>query len=116
MLATIAYEPIGFDKSTAALAACRADADRFDLMLSDQIMPEMTGTELATALHEVRPDLPMNLMTGHCGLVESRGSRAAGIREVPRKPLLSADLAKGLARHLFRAGAPDFRCNQILAF
>ena len=100
MLAAIGYEPIGFDKSSAALAAFRADPDRFDLVLTDELMPEMTGTELAIALHEIRPDLPIILMTGHGGLVESRGSRAVGIREVLKKPLLSADLAKGLARHL----------------
>jgi hypothetical protein len=40
------------------------------------------------------------LMTGHRGQAEARASRAAGIREVLKKPLLSADLAKGLARHL----------------
>ena len=100
MLASIGYEPVGFDRSSAALAAFRADPDRFDLVLTDELMPEMTGTELATALHEIRPDLPIILMTGHGGRVESREARAVGIREVLKKPLLSADLAKGLARHL----------------
>ena len=100
MLAAIGYEPIGFDRSSAALAAFRADPDRFDLVLTDEVMPEMTGTELATAVHETRPELPILLMTGHRGLVEPRTVRAAGIREVLKKPLLSADLAKGLARHL----------------
>jgi hypothetical protein len=33
-------------------------------------------------------------------MAERRGSRAAGVREVPKKPLLSADLAEGIARHL----------------
>jgi hypothetical protein len=42
-------------------------------------------------------------MTGRRGLVESRGLGAAGIREVLKKPLLSADLANGLARHLHPA-------------
>ena len=49
MLAAIGYEPVGFDRSSAALAAFRADPDRFDLVLTDELMPEMTGTELATA-------------------------------------------------------------------
>jgi len=102
MLAALGYEPFGFDSSSKALAAFRADPDRFDLVLTDETMPEMTGTELATALHEIRPDLPIILMTGHGRPVESRGSRAAGIREILRKPLLSADLAEGLARHLVR--------------
>ena len=100
MLAAIGYEPVGFDKSPAALTAFRADPDRFDLVLTDEVMPEMTGTELAVALHEIRPELPILLMTGHRGLVESHKVRAAGIQEVLKKPLLSADLAQGLARHL----------------
>jgi DNA-binding NtrC family response regulator len=100
MLAAVGYEPVGFDKSSAALAAFRADPDRFDLVLTDELMPEMTGTELAIALHEIRPELPIILMTGHGRTVEARGFGAVGIREVLKKPLLSADLAKGLARHL----------------
>jgi signal transduction histidine kinase/ActR/RegA family two-component response regulator len=100
MLASIGYEPVGFDNGAAALAAFRAAPDRFDLVLTDELMPEMTGTELATALHEIRPDLPIILMTGHGGRVGSREVRAGGVREVLKKPLLSADLAQGLARHL----------------
>jgi CheY-like chemotaxis protein len=105
MLAAIGYEPIGFDRSFAALGAFRADPDRFDLVLTDEVMPEMTGTELASALHAIRPELPILLMTGHRGLVEPGAVRAAGIREVLKKPLLSADLAKGLARQLGSATA-----------
>ena len=100
MLASIGYEPVGFDKSSAALAAFRADPDRFDLVLTDELMPEMTGTELATALHEIRPEVPIILVTGHGGRVDAREVRAVGVREVLKKPLLSADLAQGLARHL----------------
>jgi signal transduction histidine kinase/ActR/RegA family two-component response regulator len=100
MLAAIGYEPVGFEDSSAALRAFRAEPDRFDLVLTDEVMPDMTGTELAVALHEIRPDLPILLMTGRGGTVEARRSRAAGIREVLKKPLLSADLAQGLARYL----------------
>ena len=60
MLAALGYEPVGFDSSRAALTAFRADPRRFDLVLTDEVMPEMTGTELATAVHEVRPDLPVS--------------------------------------------------------
>jgi CheY-like chemotaxis protein len=98
MLAALGYEPVGFDTSAAALAAVRADPDRFDLVLTDQLMPEMTGTELATALHEIRPDLPVFLMTG--GPIRTHRLQAAGVREVLKKPLLSATIAECLARHL----------------
>jgi hypothetical protein len=50
MLAEIGYEPIGFDRSPAALAAFRADPDRFDLVLTDDIMPGVTGTQRAAGV------------------------------------------------------------------
>jgi DNA-binding NtrC family response regulator len=57
----------GADSAAEALAAFRADPDRFDLLLTDEIMPGMTGTELAAPLHQSRPALPIILMTGHGG-------------------------------------------------
>jgi signal transduction histidine kinase/CheY-like chemotaxis protein len=100
MLAVLGYEPVGFHDSTAALAAFHADPRRFDLVLTDEVMPAMTGTELATALHRIRPELPIVLMTGYVGPVETRALAAAGIREVLKKPLLSRPLAKCLASYL----------------
>jgi len=97
MVAALGYEPVGFDSSTQALAAFGADPRRFDLVLADEIMPGMTGTELAAALHAIRPDLPVLLMTGYGGPVESE---RPDVREILRKPLLSADIARAIARQL----------------
>ena len=99
MVAALGYEPVGFDSSTRALAAFRADPQRFDLVLADEMMPGMTGTELAAALHAIRPDLPVLLTTGFSGPV---GSPRPDVREILRKPLLSADIAAAIARHLHR--------------
>jgi signal transduction histidine kinase/CheY-like chemotaxis protein len=100
MLAALGYEAVGFDQSTTALDAFRATPDRFDLVLTDDIMPGMTGTDFAGALHEIRPDLPIILMTGGGRPIGAQRLQAAGIREVVRKPLLSATIADLLARHL----------------
>ena len=91
------------------MTAFRADPDRFDLVLTDELMPEMTGTELATALHKIRPDLPIILMTGHGGRVETRAARAVGIRDVLKKPLLSADSPKDLPLNCLRTDAVTIR-------
>jgi signal transduction histidine kinase len=104
MLAALGYEAVGFDQSAMALEAFRAAPDRFDLVLTDDIMPDMTGTELAGALHEIRPNLPVILMTGGGRPIASHRLQAAGIREVVRKPLLSATMADVLARHLLPPG------------
>jgi signal transduction histidine kinase len=100
MLAALGYEPIGFDRSPAALGAFRTDPDRFDLVLTDEVMPDMTGIEFSGQLHRIRPNLPVVLMTGYGRAPRPRQLQAAGISEVVRKPLLSAAIARCLARHL----------------
>jgi signal transduction histidine kinase len=105
MLAGLGYEPIGFYSSPAALAAFHADPNRFDLVLTDEVMPDMTGTELAGAFRKVRPDLPIILMTGYDQPLQSYRLQSAGIREVLSKPLLSRPIADCLARQLSPGGA-----------
>jgi CheY-like chemotaxis protein len=105
-----------------ALAALRADPDRFDLVLTDEIMPEMTGTQLAAEVHESRPELPVMLMTGYGGPIETRGLRAAGIRDVLRKPCRRPTWPKASIGIWFctvavtASNTSDFRCSPILAF
>lgn len=107
MLAALGYEPVGFGRGPAALAAFHADPERFDLVLTDEIMPEMTGTELAGALRDIRPDLPIVLMTGYDHPLQSHHLQTAGIREVLKKPLRSKALADCLGRHLGEGGGAD---------
>jgi signal transduction histidine kinase/AmiR/NasT family two-component response regulator len=100
MLAALRYEPVGFNSPGAALESFRRNAERFDLVLTDEVMPEMTGTELAEALHQLRPELPIILMTGYGGPVHMHRLKAAGVLEVLTKPLSSARLSECLSRHL----------------
>jgi signal transduction histidine kinase len=102
MLAALGYEPVGFDRGRTALAAFRADPARFDLVLTDEVMPDVTGTELADVMHDIRPDVPIVLMTGYDGALQPDRLRSAGIREVLKKPLLSRSLADCLSRQLAR--------------
>ncbi len=82
------------------LAAFRADPQRFDLVLTDEVMPELTGTQLAVQLHAIRSALPIILMTGYGGPILPHQVRATGTREILQKPLQSRDLAESIARHL----------------
>ncbi|CAN7664694.1 two-component system VirA-like sensor kinase [Neorhizobium tomejilense] len=100
MLAALGYEPVGFGHGKAALSTFRADPGRFDLILTDEIMPELRGTELASVIHTIRPDVPIVLMTGYTRTLKPERLQAAGIREVLKKPLLSRDLGDCLARQL----------------
>ncbi len=100
MLASLGYEPVGFEKAHTALAAFVRDPQRFDVVLTDEIMPEMTGTQLAGELHQIRPDIPVILMTGSDRPPRPQRLKGAGIREVLRKPLLTGALSQCLARLL----------------
>ena len=100
MIAELGYEPIGFTSSTAALETFRASPERFDAVLSDEAMPDMTGSELAKALRTIRPDIPIVLMSGYVTAQLSARAREAGVSDVLAKPLVSRDIARSLANAL----------------
>jgi CheY-like chemotaxis protein len=105
-LAELGYEPVGFASSLAALQAFREEPKRFDLVLSDETMPDLTGTELARAIRQLRPDISIILMSGFGGAQLSERAQAAGVIDVLRKPLIRRDIAEPVARALrARAGA-----------
>jgi PAS domain S-box-containing protein len=99
-LAQLGYEPTGFDSSVAALQAFSADPRRFDLVLTDETMPELSGTDLAREIRRLRFDIPIVLMSGYSGARLTERAHAAGVTDVLRKPLVSRDIAEPLARAL----------------
>jgi PAS domain S-box-containing protein len=100
MLAELGYEPVGFASSVAALAAFRAEPDRFDAVLSDESMPAMNGSELAVEIRRLRPGLPIVLMSGYVSPALVAAARQIGVVEVIAKPLVSRDIARSLAAAL----------------
>ena len=99
-LAELGYEPVGFDSSNAALQAFRSNPQRFDLVLTDEAMPDLMGTQLAVEIRQLRPTIPIVLMSGHGGAQLAQLAAAIGVQEVLRKPLQRRDLAESLARVL----------------
>ena len=102
MMAELGYEPVGFSSSTAALESFRGQPDRFDAVLSDESMPELTGSELAEQIHRIRPDIPIVLMSGFTSAALATRARDAGVVEVLAKPLVARDIARCLANALRR--------------
>jgi signal transduction histidine kinase/CheY-like chemotaxis protein len=105
-LAGLGYEPVGFDSSVAALQAFRAEPQRFDLVLTDEIMPDLTGTQLAREIRQLRPDISIILMSGYSDTQLSERARAAGIMDLLRKPLARRDIAEPIARALSVGNSP----------
>jgi len=94
------YEPVACANGTAALAAF--DAGRIDAVIADEVMPGITGTQLAGALRRRRADLPIVLVSGYTGPMLAERALAVGITEILKKPVQSRDLAAALARALHR--------------
>jgi len=97
MIAELGYEPVGFTSSVAALQTFRAEPERFQAILSDESMPDLTGSELAREVLRIRPDIPIVLMSGYVTGSLTTRARDAGVREVLSKPLVSRDIARSLA-------------------
>ena len=95
------YEPVGCSDGDAALAAF--EAGHIDAVIADEVMPGISGTQLARALRRRRADLPIVLVSGYTGPMLSERALAAGVTEILKKPVQSRDIAAALARVLRRA-------------
>jgi CheY-like chemotaxis protein len=100
VLADLGYEPVGFHSSVAALQAFEADPNRFDVVITDQTMPDMTGLELTERIRATRPQLPVILCSGYSHPVLEAQATEAGAAMLLRKPLRSNALALALHRVL----------------
>src|SRR5688572_1338619 len=101
VLKQFGYEPVGCSDGDAALAAF--DNGRIDAVIADEVMPGITGTQLARALRRRRADLPIVLVSGYTGPMLSERALAAGVTEILKKPVQSRDIASALARVLRKA-------------
>ncbi|HEY2628276.1 MAG TPA: ATP-binding protein [Usitatibacter sp.] len=103
MLRRLGYEPEPFSDPRAALAALAAQPSAYDLVLTDEAMPGITGTELARAVREARPGVPVVIITGRAAETLEHAAREAGVRDVLLKPVQARDVAAVLARNLVRS-------------
>jgi DNA-binding NtrC family response regulator len=99
-LAAIGFEPAGYCDSRQALAVFKEAPDRFDLLITDLSMPELDGLHLASAINEIRPELPVLLLTGFGFGFDDVSIRAAAlnISEVVKKPIRFRRLVGSIAR------------------
>jgi CheY-like chemotaxis protein len=105
VLASLGYEPVGCVGAQEALRVWRASPERFDAVLSDAVMPDISGTELIAELKRQRPALNAILVSGYGGPDLQAQAHAAGAEAVLTKPLAAAELAHCLAGIFGAAGA-----------
>ena len=96
LLEQLGYQVVAKTSAYEALSAFREDPDYFDVVITDQTMPGMTGEELSERLLKLRPNLPIILCTGFSHSIDADKAKALGIRGFLIKPLLSHQLAQML--------------------
>jgi CheY-like chemotaxis protein len=101
-LTSLGYTVTIAPTATTALELLRADAGAFDLLLTDQTMPGLTGTELAEEARALRAELAIVLCTGNREWVDARRARHLGM-ELLDKPVEKATLADAVRSALDRA-------------
>lgn len=94
MLSHLGYRVTERTSSIEALEAFKADPERFDLVIADMTMPNMTGVDLARELLKTRRDIPVILCTGFSELIDQDKAKAIGIKAFLMKPVVMAKMAK----------------------
>lgn len=95
-LARLGYTVTTNTSSSEALQRFRADPAAYDLIITDQTMPEMTGAELARKMLVIRPDLPIILCTGYSSQMSEEEALALGVRKFVMKPVRFQELYQAI--------------------
>lgn len=96
------YEVDPFTDPTEALRRFTAMPQDYDLVVTDALMPVMTGIQLGKKLRAIRPDVPIVICTGSDDTMVRGGVPPEGIRAVVRKPYRPHELA-GVVREILAA-------------
>jgi signal transduction histidine kinase/ActR/RegA family two-component response regulator len=99
-LGRLGYQVTVRTDSVEARDTFRHNPDKFDIVITDQTMPKMTGVELAKELLSIRPDLPIILISGFSQMFTAEKIKSAGIREFIMKPIIASELSQTIRRVL----------------
>ncbi len=108
MLERLGYQVTVRTSSPDALDAFRANPSKFDLVISDRGMPNMTGVQLARELITIRPGILIILCTGFSDENDENHARAIGIKGFLKKPVATGDLAEMVRKVLDEGSACAF--------
>jgi DNA-binding NtrC family response regulator len=98
------YDVVAHTHSDAALHTFGADPNRFDLVITDQIMLHMTGEKMVRELRRIRPDIPIILYAGFSHTMSAEKAQALGINAFLMKPTPTRDWVATIEQVLERCG------------
>ena len=94
------YVVVPVSRGTEALALLSDESKVFDLLLSDVVMPQMSGRDLAERTASIRPSLPVLFMSGYAGQHLNHVGDAGGQIDFLEKPFSPSSLLSAVARAL----------------
>ena len=100
MLERLGYSVATRTSSIEALELFKADPDRFDLVITDIVMPNLTGDKLAKKIIAIRNNIPVVLCTGYSEKFTRQNASEMGIQTFLMKPLVMRDLANTVRQAL----------------
>jgi PAS domain S-box-containing protein len=100
LLESLGYEVTGMTKAKEALKMLHERDTNFDLIITDVVMPEMSGLDLAQELKKTGLDIPVILTTGFAGSIDTEKAKNVGIKELMMKPISPSGLAQAIRRVL----------------
>jgi CheY-like chemotaxis protein/anti-sigma regulatory factor (Ser/Thr protein kinase) len=100
ILQSLGYTVIGKTSPKEAIELFAKDPSKFDLLLTDLTMAELTGLELSEKVKAYRPDIPIVLITGYSDQISKDTAMAAGIAEYCMKPISMRELSNIVGKFL----------------
>ncbi|MBF0228984.1 MAG: response regulator [Desulfamplus sp.] len=102
MLTTLGYKVEGVVGSVQALERFKQNPEKFDIVITDQTMPNLTGCELAKRIWEIRSEIPVILCSGFNDLVNPEFAKSIGISQYVMKPYSKQEISVKIRKALQR--------------
>jgi len=100
LLEHLGYKAVGLTDPLRALEAFRRHPRAFDMLITDQTMPNMSGGELAAEVLKIRPGLPVIICTGYSETLGEKEALAMGVKGFMLKPFSVREIAEVIRRVL----------------
>lgn len=107
MLTSLGYEPIVTSSSLKALDLFEENPNGFDLLISDQVMPDLTGHELALKVRAIRPEMPIIICSGFSGKLSSKKAEELGVDDFLVKPISRQEIGESIQKVLGISNTPQ---------
>ena len=104
LLKRLGYIVSGFTDASVAIEKLRGDPSGFDVVVSDYNMPTLSGLDVARRVRDIRPDLPVAIVSGYINDRLFTHAEAAGVRELILKTIEVSDICGSIQRFVNQKG------------